>query len=135
MDNNPSTVKSEVDRLFRAAVEERNRQWKARKREEKEKMSEVEVLDPAIEEFVQEVVNTDEFAKLYFERLREAANGEFRPIVRMVVKFSERTGVEKSLLQVLAERYLEVSRDTLGAPKDEELWKRVVAEVKGALAA
>ena len=141
LNTDPKEVKSDVRDIFVTVIEERNRQMEEQSRDvkmtEKEEMEEDvtvdDALDPTVEVFVKQVVETDVFAKMYFERLLKAANGDLAPLVNMIAHFVRRTGVPDGLLQALARRYLEISRATLGAPEDVELWRLIVAEVDRAL--
>jgi hypothetical protein len=131
LDENEQEIKKEIEDLFRAAINERNRQ-----RDEPSVDIEMkeERIDPEIDAFIQSVVETDQFARFYFDRLRKAANGETVPIVNMMVGFSKRIDTEPSLLQAVARRFLECSREILGAPEDNELWTLIVTQVEEALA-
>ena len=71
---------------------------------------------------------------MYFERLRNAANGDTLPIVNMIVGFSKRLEVDSGLIADVARRFLEYSRTSLGAPDDAELWDVIVTSVWEAVA-
>ncbi len=98
-------------------------------------IEDIPTLDPEIDTFIQTIVETDQFSKLYFERLQIATNGDIIPIVNMMVGFTKRMEISSELVQSVATRFLEYSRKTLGAPEDGELWNLIETKVGEAISA
>ncbi len=90
-------------------------------------------FDPEVDIFIQTVVETDQFSKMYFDRLRKAANGDTFPIVNMIVRFAKKLVGSGGLVADAAARFLEHSRSSLGAPEDPELWELISAKVGAAI--
>jgi hypothetical protein len=91
------------------------------------------VVNSTVEHFIRTIVNTHEFAKMFFERLRKATRGELKPLVNLILGLVKKFNPEEIDLWVLAQRTLEIAREELNAPEDDGLWNQILDSVKSEL--
>jgi hypothetical protein len=90
-------------------------------------------LKPTLEHFIRDVVNTFDFANMFFERLRLAANGDVIPIVNMISLMARKLNPTETELWTVAHRMLELARSELGATEDEKIWNLILDTVRAEL--
>ena len=87
-------------------------------------------IDSTVEHFIRTIVNTHEFAKMFFERLRKAAKGEIKPLTNLILGLVKKFNPEEVDLWELAQKILAIAREELKAPEDNELWNQILDSVK-----
>jgi hypothetical protein len=87
-------------------------------------------VDFTLEHFIRTIVNTHGFAKMFFERLRKAARGDIKPLVNLILGLVKKFNPDEVDLWELARKTLEIAREELKAPKDDELWNQILDSVK-----
>ena len=87
-------------------------------------------VDYTLEQFIRNIVNTHEFAKMFFERLRKATTGEIKPLTNLILGLVRKFNPEEVNLWVLAQKTLEIAREELKAPENGDLWNQILDSVK-----
>jgi hypothetical protein len=87
-------------------------------------------VDSTLEHFIRTIVNTHEFANMFFERLRKAARGNIKPLINLILGLVKKFNPNEVDLWELARKTLEIAREELKAPVDDELWNQILDSVR-----
>jgi hypothetical protein len=87
-------------------------------------------VDSTLEHFIRTIVNTHEFAKMFFERLRKAARGDIKPLVNLILGLVKKFNPNEVDLWELARKTLEIVREELKAPEDDGLWNHILDSIR-----
>jgi len=78
-----------------------------------------------LEEMVETVVKTDQFASRYVERTRIAVEGNVEPLVRLLITFARNIAGPGADIIKIATLLLHYAQSILDSPDDEKLWSTV----------